>query len=172
MPPRAHFDYDAVLASAMLIGMTDCEACDLTQGRRPLPGGLIHATAHWRVEHCVGPLRLGTLIVKPIRHVTAVAQLTDDEAIELGPLLRKASRVAGQVVDADQVYNCLWSHAGGHPAHIHYVIQPVSRQDLADFDCHGTSLQVAMFEALGPPDPADAERIAALAREGFLHAGR
>jgi ATP adenylyltransferase len=59
-----------------------------------LPGGRIHETTHWRVEHCVGPLGLGTLIVKPRRHVTRVADITDDEAAELGPLLRATSRVA------------------------------------------------------------------------------
>jgi hypothetical protein len=53
--------------------MEACLACELTEGRRPLPGGLIHWASGWRVEHCVGPLSLGTLIVKPGRHITAVA---------------------------------------------------------------------------------------------------
>ncbi|MCU1427339.1 MAG: hypothetical protein JWL83_1339, partial [Actinomycetia bacterium] len=65
--------------------MDDCMACQLADGRRPLPGGQIFRTDHWLVEHCVGPLGLGTLVVKPERHVTSVAGLTDDEAIELGP---------------------------------------------------------------------------------------
>lgn len=85
--------------------MDDCLACDLAGGRRPLPGGLIHQTDHWRVEHCVGPLGLGTLVVKPRRHVTAVADLSPTEAHELGPLLQQASAVAGLLVDAEQVYN-------------------------------------------------------------------
>jgi len=41
----------------------DCLACDLAAGRQPLPGGVIHQTESWLVEHCVGPLGLGTLIV-------------------------------------------------------------------------------------------------------------
>jgi hypothetical protein len=61
---------DGALVAAMLSGaMNDCLACDLTEGRVPLPGGLIHETSRWRVEHCVGPLGVGTLIVKPKRHV-------------------------------------------------------------------------------------------------------
>jgi diadenosine tetraphosphate (Ap4A) HIT family hydrolase len=40
------------------------------------------------VEHCVGPLGVGTLIAKPKRHVLHVAELTDREAAEMGPLLR------------------------------------------------------------------------------------
>jgi len=148
--------------------MTDCEACDLAAGRRPLPGGLIHSTAHWRVEHCTGPLGLGSLILKPARHVTAVAQLTDDETAEMGPLLRQASRVAADLVDAEQVYSCLWSHAGGQPGHIHFVVQPVSKQQMSEFGGHGPALQVAMFEAGVIPSAADVEEVAAEARQRFV----
>ena len=71
-----------VSPGAMLRAMENCLACDLASGRLPLPGGLIHRTGGWLVEHCVGPLGLGTLIVKPGRHVTAVADLTQGEAAE------------------------------------------------------------------------------------------
>ena len=71
-------------------------ACDLAAGRTPLPGGRIHETTHWLVEHCIGPLGPGTLIVKPRRHVTSVAALSEEEAAELAPLLRAASAVAGE----------------------------------------------------------------------------
>jgi hypothetical protein len=54
-------------------GGSPCIACDLSAGRAPLPGGLIHRTQHWLVEHCIGPLGIGTLIVKPERHVEHVA---------------------------------------------------------------------------------------------------
>jgi diadenosine tetraphosphate (Ap4A) HIT family hydrolase len=99
---------------------------------------LIYRTTFWLVEHCVGPLGLGTLIVKPERHVTAVADLMAAEAAELGSLLHLASQVAQTIVDAEQVYNCLWSHAGGVPVHIHYVVQPVTREQMARFGSHGS----------------------------------
>ncbi len=54
-------------------------ACDLAAGRIDLPGGRIHATPGWVVEHCLGPLGVGTLIVKPVRHVVSAAELTDVE---------------------------------------------------------------------------------------------
>jgi diadenosine tetraphosphate (Ap4A) HIT family hydrolase len=81
--------------------MGSCMACDLAAGVRPLPGALIHPSDHWLVEHCVGPLGLGTLIVKPERHVTAVADLTDEESesAELCPLLRRASQVVRELAD-------------------------------------------------------------------------
>ena len=145
----------------------DCLACDLAAGRRPLPGGLIHRTESWLIEHCVGPLGLGTLIVKPERHVTAVADLSYAEAAELGPLLQQASWVASQVVDAEQVYNCLWSHEGGVPGHIHYVVQPVTRQQMSAYGCHGPRLQVAMYGAGLTPDAGKVATVADQARRVF-----
>jgi diadenosine tetraphosphate (Ap4A) HIT family hydrolase len=135
-----------------------------------LPGGRLHETTHWLVEHCVGPLGLGTLIVKPRRHVTSVASLTDDEASELGPLLRSASLVATELVQAEQVNNCLWSHAGGAPVHIHYVVQPVTKDLMERHASHGPVLQVAMFAEGGVPDAGAVEEIASRARAAFLQA--
>ena len=37
-----------------------------------------------RFEHCVGPLGVGSLIVKPVRHVLHVADLDDAEVVEMG----------------------------------------------------------------------------------------
>ena len=147
--------------------MVDCTACQLSSGELALPGGRIFRTRWWLVEHCIGPLGLGTLIVKPERHVTSVADLSEDEAAELGPLLRRATQVARQLVEADQVYNCLWSHAGGEPVHIHYVVQPVTKDQMSDFAAHGPNLQVAMFSKGRAPDPADVERVSDLARVQF-----
>jgi diadenosine tetraphosphate (Ap4A) HIT family hydrolase len=113
------------------------------------------------------PLGIGTLIVKPERHVIRVADLTDAEAAELGPLLRDASRVAAELVDADQVYNCLWSHAGGTPVHIHYVVQPVTPAQMSEFDAAGPRLQVAMFATDRNPDDRDIAAIADIARAAF-----
>lgn len=147
----------------------DCLACELTAGARPLPGGLIHETGGWRVEHCVGPLGMGTLIVKPARHVISVAALDEGEASSLGLLLRRASAVAAELVEAEQVYNCLWSHAGGAPVHIHYVVQPVTRVQMDHFGCHGPNLQAAMFAAGVLPDPAAIEAACDRARQAFRH---
>jgi len=142
-------------------------ACELSDGRRDLPGGLIHRTRHWLVEHCIGSLGLGTLIVKPERHVTAVDSLTPEEALELGPLLRLTSAVARDLVDADQVYNCLWSHAGGVPVHIHYVVQPVTQDQMAALGAYGPRLQVAMFAKGQAPLAADVARVSERARHRF-----
>jgi diadenosine tetraphosphate (Ap4A) HIT family hydrolase len=132
-----------------------CLACEADP-----PGGVILDTGHWRVEHTFGSLGVGTLIVKPRRHVLHVGELHDDEAAELGPLLRDVSRVAQELGDADQVYVCLWSHADGVPHHIHFVVQPVR----AGTTPYGPWLQVALFERGEPPDPTTAAEVAGRAR--------
>src|SRR5687767_749193 len=101
---------------------SECFACETANGRASVPGGLIWQTSSWAVDHCIGPLGVGTLIVKPKRHVVHVAALDDDEAAELGPLLRDVAKVVTALTSPDQVYNTLWSHMGGQPVHIHYVV--------------------------------------------------
>jgi ATP adenylyltransferase len=62
------------------VDVAGCLGCDLLAGRRAPPGGIVHQTAEWTVNHVVGPTNLGTLIVSPKEHVVAVADL-DDAAV-------------------------------------------------------------------------------------------
>jgi hypothetical protein len=55
-----------------------------------------------------------------------------------------AALVAG-LDEPEQVYVNLWSHAGGAPAHIHFVVQPVTLDVLARVNARGPALQAAMF---------------------------
>jgi diadenosine tetraphosphate (Ap4A) HIT family hydrolase len=144
--------------------MQGCFACDLTRGRIHLPGGSIHRTGHWVVEHCAGPLGVGTLIVKPTRHVIHIADLTAAEAAELGPLLQRASSVVTQLARPEQVSVCLWSHG---PVHIHFVVQPVDTDLMTEFSAHGPKLQVAMFESGVELDEVLVEAFADAARPLF-----
>jgi diadenosine tetraphosphate (Ap4A) HIT family hydrolase len=155
-----------------LTDVPGCIACDLTAGREPLPGGTVAESGLWRVEHTVGPLGVGTLIVKPVRHVLHVANLTEEEAAELGPLLHKATGVVTELLQPEQVYVCLWSHAGGVPGHIHFVVQPVSRElmDRHPGPPFGPMLQVAMFGAREPLDESDVEAFCDRARAGWATA--
>lgn len=132
-----------------------CLACDLIAGRKELPGGRIHQTEHWAIEHCVGPFPPGTLIVKPFRHCLHIWDLSDVEAAELGPLLKKTAGVVRSLVQPDQVYCLLWSHANGVPGHIHYVLQPARNEEW------GKDIQRE------PPRKEDVEPIAEQARKLF-----
>ncbi len=120
----------------------------------------------WVVEHCVGPLGLGTVVVKPLRHVIHLADLHSTEADQLGPVLVNVTRAVMMArtevgETPEQVYACLWSHAERQPGHIHFVVQSVNAGVMAQHDAHGPKLQVRMFDADEPMDPvlmADAAR--------------
>jgi diadenosine tetraphosphate (Ap4A) HIT family hydrolase len=146
-----------------------CYACDLTSGSEPLPGGCIHQTIHWVVEHCTGPFGVGSLIVKPKRHVLHVWDLTSAELEEMGPLLGKASVVIRQITTCDQVYVCLWSHGGFEPGHIHYLVQPVSKALRANYEQAGPALQTEMFRRGEVPSVSLVEGFCDRARGMFRH---
>jgi len=133
-------------------------ACELTAGLLDLPGGRIAETPAWVVEHCVGPLGAGTLIVKPKRHITHLWELDGAEALQLGPLLGRAAAAQERLLEPEQVYATLWSHAGGVPVHIHWVLQPVPAR--RDHGLLGPHLQAAMFDRAEFPPRAEVEEIA------------
>jgi diadenosine tetraphosphate (Ap4A) HIT family hydrolase len=147
--------------------MTACAACDSIVSRSA-PGGCIHETEHWFVDHCIGPLGVGTLIVKPKRHVTAVADLSPDEAADLGPLLREAAAVVTGLEQPEQVYVTLWSHMHAVPGHIHFVVQPVTAARMDEHGGrYGVRLQVEMFERAVNPDAQAAAAFAERARAAW-----
>lgn len=148
-------------------GATACLACDLADGTRELPGDRVAETERWIVEHCIGPLGVGTLVVKPRRHVLQVADLTGEEADELGPLLQRTASVVRSLTGADQVYVCLWSHAGWEAVHIHFVVQPVSSELRDAHPQPGPSMQAAMFEEGALPDRSAVEAFCDRARAAF-----
>jgi diadenosine tetraphosphate (Ap4A) HIT family hydrolase len=145
--------------------MEKCIACSLTDGTLDLPGGRIFSTQHWVVEHTIGPLGVGTLIVKPFRHCTHVWELTNDETLELGPLLKQVSSTIQAILKPDQIYVCLWSHAGWEPGHIHFVLQPAWNDSQRTHAHPGPSLQMDMFNAGVKPARQEVEAFATRARE-------
>jgi diadenosine tetraphosphate (Ap4A) HIT family hydrolase len=144
-----------------------CLACDLTAGRQELPGGRIHETAHWIVEHCIGPLGVGTLIVKPIRHVTSVAELHTGEAEEMGPLLQRAAAVVSELTQPEQVYVGLWSHARRKRVHIHFVVQPATTAAIERIGDYGPHLQAKMFDLGTLPSGEEVDVFAERARRAL-----
>jgi diadenosine tetraphosphate (Ap4A) HIT family hydrolase len=151
-------------------GVEGCFACDLSAGRRELPGGRIHRTAHWIVEHCVGPLGVGTLLVKPVRHVVSVAELNGAEAEEMGPLLRLTAAVVSELTEPEQVYVGLWSHAGRRRVHVHFVVQPATTAAIESVGDYGPHLQAKMFDRGLLPPADEVDQFAERARGVFSRA--
>lgn len=149
-----------------------CPGCDLLAGRRDLPGGIVHQTARWVVNHAIGPLNLGTLIVGPREHVVSVADLDNAAAAELGPLLRLTTTVIELLCQPEQVYVCLWSHAPTERKHLHFVVQPVTTAvRLAHGGLRSEQLQAAMMRAGQAPSAAQVERFCDEARSHFRSHG-
>jgi diadenosine tetraphosphate (Ap4A) HIT family hydrolase len=142
----------------------DCLACNLTNGKLDLPSGRIYATKHWVVEHSIGPLGVGTLIVKPVRHCLHYWQLNDEEAAELGPLLHLIANVIWTILKPDQIYVCQWSHAGWKPGHLHFVVQPSWNRLQKKHEKPGPFLQVEMFIADKKPFRKEIEAFSEKAR--------
>jgi diadenosine tetraphosphate (Ap4A) HIT family hydrolase len=147
----------------------ECLACELIDHPDRVAGGRIATLGQWVVEHCIGPLGIGAVVVKPLRHVIHLMDLRPDEAAELGPVLASVSRAvtlasaeAGE--SPSQVYASLWSHADRQPGHIHFVIQPVGDALMKRYDAHGPELQVRMFRAGEAMDPASMHDAAARVR--------
>ena len=74
------------------------------------------------------------------------------------------------LLSPEQTYICLWSHAGGEPVHLHYVVQPISRALMDELGTHGPHLQARMFDAGEPPPAAEVEAFAHRARHALSRA--
>lgn len=145
-----------------------CLGCDLLAGRGELPGGIVFQTASWVVNHVVGPMNLGTLIVAPREHVVSVAELAGSAVAELGPLLREVARVVEVLCRPEQTYVCLWSHGPGTRKHLHFAVQPVTAEVMARYGgLRSEQLQARMMTAGDVPCSADVERFCDQAREVF-----
>ena len=66
---------------------------------------------------------------------------------ELGPLLHRVTDTIRVILKPDQIYVCLWSHAGWKPGHLHFIIQPSWNHLKREHQHPGPFLQVDMFKA-------------------------
>jgi diadenosine tetraphosphate (Ap4A) HIT family hydrolase len=65
----------------------------------------------------------GWLVLLPRRHVTAVDELSDDEARELGSILRRSSGALREELGCPKTYVMQFSEAEGF-SHLHFHIVP------------------------------------------------
>ena len=111
----------------------DCVTCELVErrdaGEAPA-WDAIARTPHWDVVHAFGTAVEGWLVLVVRRHLTAVADLSDEEAAGLGPLIRDVSRAVQVAVDCDKTYVVQFAEHRQHP-HVHVHIIPRAR-DLPD----------------------------------------
>ena len=112
----------------------------------------IRRTPHWDVVHAFGTAVEGWIVLVPRRHITTVADLSDEEAAGLGPLIKEVSRAVQHVVNCDKTYVVQFAEHPQHP-HVHFHVIPRGRDLPSDqqgpqvFTRLGVSDDLAVSEA-------------------------
>ena len=113
---------------------TPCLTCDLVhrrdRGEAP-PWDNIVRTAHWDIVHSYNTSLPGWLVLVARRHVAAIDELTDEEAAELGVLLRRVSAALRQVTGCVKTYAVQFAEQAEHP-HVHFHVIPRMAAQPAD----------------------------------------
>lgn len=87
------------------------------------PREKVYAGARWRVAHAFGTSLPGWLVLIPRRHVTALDELTAEEAADLGPLLAALTAALREVLGCSKTYVALFAEAEGFE-HVHFHVVP------------------------------------------------
>jgi diadenosine tetraphosphate (Ap4A) HIT family hydrolase len=87
------------------------------------PSERIHVDDLWRAAHAFDSALPGWLVVVPRRHVTAIADLTPDEAATLGPLLWRLSRALRDALGCAKTYVAQFAEKEGF-GHVHFHLVP------------------------------------------------
>lgn len=124
----------------------------------------IAADEYWRVAHAVGRALPGWLVLVPRRHVTAVADLTDDEAAGLGSWQVRVSRALREVTGCVKTYVVQFGEAKGF-SHVHFHVIP----RMADLPAEHRGPKV--FGLRGDPVSDDVDRMDELAVMLTRHLG-
>jgi diadenosine tetraphosphate (Ap4A) HIT family hydrolase len=145
-----------------------CLTCRLNSGELPAPGGVIHQDTLWQLQHVQPVALVGWLVLKPLRHVEAFADLTPEEAATFGPLTRRITRAMTEVLQPVKIYLNLYAEAAGF-AHLHvhliprYAGTPPERRGPGIFEY----LRESKSGGQGRGAIADAERAAKAIRQAL-----
>lgn len=107
-----------------------------------MPGGRIYVTGNWIVEHCIGNLGYGTVIIKTKKHKENFSQCSNAEIMEFANLLKILHLAIEKVCNPDQIYISKW---GEEVKHLHIVIQPIYQKMKMQYQAKGPSLQAKML---------------------------
>jgi diadenosine tetraphosphate (Ap4A) HIT family hydrolase len=99
----------------------ECLSC--RQGPGLPPRERIAGDDHWRVAHGFNSALPGWLVLIPRRHITAIADLTDEEAAGLGLWQVRLSRALRDVTGCVKTYVIQFAEQDGF-AHVHFHIVP------------------------------------------------
>ncbi len=121
--------------------MGACLTCELVRRRDESHAPLwdsIYRTNYWDLVHSYNTSLPGWLVLIAHRHLEAIDELTDEEAAELGVLLRQTSAALKEVTGCVKTYVIQFAEAAEHP-HVHFHViprmadQPEERRSLGIF---------------------------------------
>jgi diadenosine tetraphosphate (Ap4A) HIT family hydrolase len=126
--------------------VASCYTCEATKNvEQSGPSAAIWMTDGWRVAHSFNSALAGWLVVVPRRHIESIHELSDDESVELGRLLRLTSRALVEVLGCQKTYVMMFAEAAGFN-HVHFHVVP--RAHDLDAEQRGSSI----FEYLKRPN--------------------
>ena len=135
----------------------ECKACELVarrdRGEAPV-WDCIMRTDNWDVAHAFNSKLEGWLVLVTRRHVRTVAELTDAEAAELGPLAKRFSVALEQVTGCDKTYVVQFAD---QPEFRHVHVHVIPRHQ-----AHAEA-GPRVFELLGVDDPIPEPRMTEIA---------
>jgi diadenosine tetraphosphate (Ap4A) HIT family hydrolase len=106
--------------------MGKCYTCELVArrdaGEAP-PWDLIYRGQYWDVVHSYDTALLGWLVLVARRHMEAIAAMSEDEAVELGQLLRRVSVALKETTGCVKTYVIQFAEKAEHP-HVHFHVVP------------------------------------------------
>ncbi len=140
-----------------------CLTCDLVRrrdaGAAPLWDS-IHRTTHWDLVHSYNTSLPGWLVLVARRHVVAIDALSDEEAAELGVLLRRVSAALRHVTGCAKTYVVQFAEQAEHP-HVHFHVIP----RLADQPAERRGPGVFGYLGVAETERVGEERMNAIAAE-------
>lgn len=132
--------------------MTECLTCALVArrdaGTAPVWDSIVR-TQYWDVVHSYNTSLLGWIVLVIRRHIEAVDEMTEDEAVELGKLMRHVSIILKTETGCTKTYVVQFAEAKEHP-HVHFHIIPRMPDQPDEYKGPG------IFKRLGVPE---AERV-------------
>ena len=128
--------------------VTACRTCELGErrdaGTAPRWDNILR-TPTWDVVHAENTAIEGWIVLVARRHITCLADLTPDEADDLGPMIRNVSQA---LANAYRMFEDLPGQFAEHPFHQHVHVQVVPRGPAFTDDLIGPDV----FKALGVED--------------------
>ncbi|MAU08723.1 MAG: HIT family protein [Anaerolineaceae bacterium] len=106
--------------------MPVCQTCQLIkkrdEGTAPLWDS-IYRTSYWDVVHSYNTALPGWTVLVCQRHIAAIDEMTEEEAIDLGLLMRRVSIILKEITGCAKTYVIQFAEHPDHP-HVHFHLVP------------------------------------------------